>query len=193
MNSRTRTVLAVAAFAVVALGAITFAVRSSRTPTSQTPAEEAAKRAKESEIAGLSIKGAGVEQRDAQGKLQWRVTAGGQMGFDKQKQTVVGKQVRFEVIQQDKPTVVVRAPQFEADYRNRKLVFQQGVNGDLGQPGQGTFAVNRIDYDLSTGKLVGSGGAKFVRGQYSAEAPQIVVDTKTKHVRMSGGVTFTRQ
>jgi len=71
------------------------------------------------------------------------------------------------VVEQDKPTVTLRAPKFEADYRNHKLAFSEGINGELVGMGAnpGHFAVNQIAYDLVTGKLIGAGGAKFVQGR----------------------------
>jgi hypothetical protein len=190
MTSRNMMIAVLIGVLVVTVGLLVLATRGGK--HQRVVAAQSAPQAKaDAVLPGVDIQGAQVEQRDPAGKLQWRVRAGGKMGFDKVKQVVTGQQVQFEVVQQDKPTVTLRAPKFEADYHNRKLAFTEGINGDLGN-NQGHFAVNQISYDLATGKLVGTGGAKFVQGPYTAEAQQIVVDTHTRKVRLSGGVRFAR-
>ena len=87
---------------------------------------------------------------------------------------------------------ILQAPVFHADYAAKVLTFDEGVSGRMTEGGA-TFKVNHVVYNFSTQKLVGSGGARFVQGQYVATAREIVVDPKAKKVRLRGGVRFERR
>ena len=159
------------------------------TPTAEKPAAEAEKPAAP---AGIAVEGAEIEQRDPQGKLEWKVTAGGELEFDKDRQTITGKQVKFEIVSTDRLPCVINAPVFHADYGARKLVFDQGVSGHM-TDGSAQFRVNHLSYNFDTSKLIGTGGARFIQGAYSASANEIILDAKAKKVRMRGGVRFEKR
>lgn len=192
MSRYTPVIIVVLALAV-AVGAVLFAVRRSPPPAggkgaaTGTPAAGAATPAPQA----LEVKGAEVEQRDAAGKLQWKVTAGGQLQFDKGRQRAQGRDVHFEIMQAGKPEIIVEAPQFDADYATRKLTFNEGASGHLAD-GSGRFAVKHLEYDLATRKLLGSGGATYAMGPYTASAPELVLDTASKKLRLKGGLQFRR-
>jgi Na+-transporting methylmalonyl-CoA/oxaloacetate decarboxylase gamma subunit len=174
----------------VAVGAIFLAVR--RSPVEpEKQAAETAKKADETKPQAVGVHGAEIEQRDAQGKLQWKVSAGGELAFDKERQIATGKNVKFQVMQGEKAPVTISAPAFEADYPSRKLTFSQGVSGQV-TDGSSRFSVGQIVYDFGTKKLQGSGGVTFVHGMYTATAQEIVVDPVHKKVRLRGGVKFAR-
>lgn len=156
-----------------------------------TPVAPAAKPEPASKVPGVSVQGAEIEQRDPAGKVQWKVTAGGDLVFDKDRQTVTGQNVTFEMVQQDQTPIVVKASEFQANYNSRKLTFSKGVSGRM-TDGSAHFTVNHLVYDFDTKKLTGTGGAKFVQGNYKAVSDNIVVDWKVKKVRMRGGVRFTK-
>lgn len=139
---------------------------------------------------GVKVEGAEIEQRDPRGELEWKVTAGGQLEFDKERQLITGRDVQFEMVQKDKLPLIIQAPAFEADYAGGQVRFSDGVSGRLSD-GSAQFRVNRMVYQFSTRKLVGTGGAKFVQGKYTATADKIVLDARAKKVRLSGGVKFT--
>jgi lipopolysaccharide export system protein LptA len=139
---------------------------------------------------GVNVEGAEIEQRDPAGELEWKVTAGGQIEFDKDTQVVTGSQVRFEMLQKNRLPVIIEAPVFRADYVGGKATFDQGVRGHYSD-GSAHFQVNHLVYDFHTRKLTGTGGAKFVQGKYTATGDKIVLDAKEKKVRLTGGVKFT--
>lgn len=175
---------------VLSVGAIYLAAH--RHP--QTP-EQAAATAAKAETSGqpqaVQVSGGQIEQKDPSGKVEWKVTAGGDLQFDKDRQVAVGKDVKFEMVQTGKAPVTVNAPVFEANYTTRKLTFTQGVTGQLSDA-TSRFTANRLEYDFDTKKLLGNGGAQFVQGQYVATAQEIVVDAAHKKVRLRGGVKFTK-
>ena len=192
MSRFTPIIIVVVALAL-AVGLIVFAVRQ-RPPAATTPAPgkaPATATAPSGASPQVAVKGAEVEQRDKLGKLQWKVTASGDLQFDKGRQVAHGRDVQFQIMQADKPNILIRATSFEANYNAKKLSFEQGVSGRLAD-GSGEFSVQRLEYDLTTKKLVGSGGARFTQGQYTATAPEIVLDTAHTKVRMRGGVQFSK-
>lgn len=189
-------IIAVGAVLLLTLGAIYIAVWKSQ-PTQDSTPNAAAPTAVAGPTpatpgqkpAGVTIEGADLEQRDPQGRLEWKVTAAGEFEFDTKQERITGHDVQFEMLQQDKLPVIIVAPVFDADYAARKLTFGQGVKGHL-KDGSAHFQVSRLVYDFDTKKLVGSGGAHFVQGQNSASAQEIVLDAAAKKVRMRGGVRF---
>lgn len=189
-------IITVAVLLLVALGVIFFAVRSSNSgqqvsqagvPTPAGPSVPGQQ--PQQKPPGMTIEGAGLEQRDPQGRLEWKVTAAGDLEFDTGKQTVSGRDVEFEMLSQDRLPVIVLAPVLDANYDTKQLTFSQGVRGHL-KDGSAHFQVNHLVYDFATKKLVGSGGAKLVQGQNTATAQEIVLDAVTKKVRLRGGVRF---
>lgn len=137
----------------------------------------------------LAVKGAELEETGPDGQVKWRVTAGGELQYDKDGDLVIGNNVEFVIVQKQLTPLKVTAQRFTADYRKRKLTFEQGVQGRL-TGNAGSFAVGRLEYQFSTGKLIGTGGASFVRGPYRATAQQLVVDTAAQRVRLRGDVRF---
>jgi hypothetical protein len=160
------------------------------TPAATPPTPAAATGPKGSP--GLSLEGARIEQRDPAGQLEWSVVAHGDLEFDKDSQTVTGRDVHFEVANKAEMPYLVQAPLFRADYDNKVLTFEQGVTGRMAD-GSASFRVNHVTVNFTTQKLVGSGGARYTRGPYLATAREIVVDPKAKKVRLRGGVRFERR
>lgn len=189
--SKSLPILIGVAVLIMAVGAIYLAAH--RPP--QTPAEQAAASVPKADTTAksqaVSVSGAQIEQKDPAGNVEWKVTAGGELQFDKERQVAIGKDVKFQLMQAGKTPVTVSAPVFEANYIKKKLTFTQGVSG-LMTDDSSRFNVNRMEYDFATRKLLGSGGAKFVQGQYVATAQEIVVDVAHKKVRLRGGVKFAR-
>jgi hypothetical protein len=185
--------IAVALLVVLAtVGVIYYAVRHNGATSNGPQAPVSVpKPAEEKPAPTVDVQGAEIEQKGPTGKLEWKVKAGGKLSFDKDNQRAEGKNVKFQIIQADKSPVVVEAPVFEADYKNKKLIFTEGVKGELTN-GLGRFSVARLEYDFATRKLLGSGGVQFYHMQYKAVADQIVVDTTNKKVRLRGGVRFAR-
>ena len=188
MSSRTTPLIVVLLVLAAACGAIYLGMRL---PVQRQPAQPPAEQPSEKPQA-LDVQGAEIEQRDASGKLQWKVSAAGKIEFDKDRGLARGRDVKFEMSQQGQPQVIVQAPLFEADYKSGKLTFDKGVSGRMSD-GSAQFEVSRLEYQLDTRKLVGWGGARFVHGSYQATAAEMVVDARNKKVRLRGGVRFTRQ
>ncbi|MCE5240603.1 hypothetical protein LLH23_19255 [bacterium] len=190
--------LVVAAVLLITVGAIYLGMRHSQEPADTAPpgppapVAEATKPQPGKAAPGLAVEGAKIEQRDPQGQLEWSVIARGELEFDKDQQTVTGRNVQFEMTSKAKMPCILQAPVFHADYAAKVLTFDEGVYGRMTEGGA-TFKVNHVVYNFSTQKLVGSGGARFVQGQYVATAREIVVDPKAKKVRLRGGVRFERR
>lgn len=180
-------VFVVLAVLILMVGALRFAMRPPSTAGEPTGGAPVAK--KDFIPQKTSVEGAEMEQRDASGKLQWKVAADGELGFDKTRQIAQGKNVTFQLMQADKSPLVVKAPAFEANYNTRKLTFTRGVSGRLSDQ-SGGFSAAWLEYDFATGKLLGSGGASFSYKQYKATAQEIVVDSHDQKVRMRGDVRF---
>ena len=169
-------------------GALLLAVRSrSVEPPTPPPAAAPGKQATPAKLPGIKVEGALLEERGPDQQLQWRVTAGGELQYDKDTAVVLGRQVKFQVLHKNDATVTVLAPRFTADYNTRRLTFEDGVKGTLAEA-PARFEVARLVYEFDTGKLVGTGGAKFSKPAYSATAAKLVVDTKRRKVRLTDGV-----
>lgn len=175
----------------VAIGAITLAVRRSPAPVGEEAAQALKKAAEPAGTPAVGVHGADIEQRDKFGKLEWKVAAGGELQYDKDRQVALGKNVKFQIVQADKVPVTISAPAFEANYGARKLIFTEGVQGQL-TDGSSRFSVSRLEYDFNTKKLQGHGGVRYTQGLYTATAQEIVVDPVQKKVRLRGGVKFAR-
>lgn len=174
---------------VVAVAAILFALHKSN--ETQAPEKQAAKHpAEQPKEQALSIQGAQIEQKDKFGKVEWKVKAAGTLQFDKNQQVGLGKNVQFEIVQNGKTPIIVKAPSFRADYKAKKLLFTDGVSGRMTTV-EATFKASRLEYDFDTRKLIGSGGAEYHQGGCTATAGTIVVDVNTAKARLSGGVKFS--
>lgn len=193
--------IVVAAVMLITGGAIYLGVRQSAEPAAPAAppalakAIEAAKAAEPGRpqgAPGLSLEGTKIEQRDPEGQLEWSVVARGELEFDKDSQTIAGRDVHFEMASKTRMPYLLQAPAFRADYAAKVLTFDEGVTGRMAD-NSATFRVNHVTFNFSTQKLVGSGGARFVQGQYLATAREIVVDPKAKKVRLRGGVRFERR
>jgi len=154
-------------------------------PTPVKPAEE------KSQKPAVRVRGAQIEQRDASGALQWRVMAAGEIEYDDEHGLARGQDTRFEMIREGKTPLVLKAPKFEANYKSGRLTFSKGVTGSM-TDGSARFSVNNLQYQFDTGKLVGSGGARYVHGSYQATADTIVIDVRAKKARLRGGVCFSK-
>jgi len=142
--------------------------------------------------AGLNVQKAQIEQRDPQGQLEWRVTARGELEFDKERQIITGRDITFELLQQEALPCVIQAPVFYADYNARKITFAKGVRGQISD-GSAQFSVAHLVYDFDSYKLKGTGGVRFIHGPYIATADEILLDGKAKKVRLRGGVRFEKR
>ena len=189
--TKTTPILVVLLVLAVAVGAIYLAVRRSPDQSGEQAVQALTKAAEPPQAQAVGVHGADIEQRDKSGKLEWKVTAGGQLQFDKDRQVALGKNVKFQIIQADKVPVTLSAPAFEANYGTRKLTFSKGVQGQV-TDASSRFSVSRIEYDFNTKKLQGSGGVRYMQGLYTATAQEIVVDPAHKKVRLRGGVKFAR-
>ncbi|NPV47168.1 MAG: hypothetical protein HPY69_09410 [Armatimonadetes bacterium] len=187
MSSR-RSIGIALAVALLTAGALLVTMRSRGRSVDTPPAVGDATRQPKA-LPKLAVKGAELEEKGPDGQVKWRVTAGGELQYDKDGDLVIGNNVEFVIVQKQLTPLKVTAQRFTADYRKRKLTFEQGVQGRF-TGNAGSFAVGRLEYQFSTGKLIGTGGASFVRGPYRATGQQLVVDTAAQRVRLRGDVRF---
>jgi hypothetical protein len=96
------------------------------------------------------------------------------------------------VVQQGQVPVTVTAQHFTADYPGKKLVFEQGVQGQLAG-NAGRFTVKKLEYQMATGKLIGARAVRFEKTGYTATARTLVVDTNRQRVRLEDGVLSTKR
>ncbi len=146
----------------------------------------------ESADRGVSIRGGEIVQKDEEGRVLWRVKADGDMTYDDKADVVEGVNIEFEINRRGKPSIGIKAPSFKADYAAQLVTFPQGVTGKL-LDAPGNFSAQHLEYQLTTAKLIGTGGVRFQRGHYSAGADQLVVDINNPEVRMHGNVNLTRR
>jgi len=191
MSSRLWPIVIAGAVVAGTVAAVMLAVR--RQPTQEAPAQSVARAPapKQSQQPAIALKGGHMERRDPSGKLLWRVAADGEIEFDQANEVARGRDVKFEMVHEGKTPVIVKAPVFEANYKAQKLTFSEGVAGTL-TDGSGSFRVNRLEYEFSTRKLIGTGGSKYIQGRYQATADTIVIDFPNKKARLRGNVKFTR-
>lgn len=188
MSSRKGVAAVVIGVVVLTAAALLLTMRSRGRPAGETP-YAAKPAAKSEELPKLAVKGAELEEKGPDGQVKWRVTAGGDLQYDKDGDLIIGNDVEFVIVRKRLTPLTVTAARFTADYQGRKLTFEQGVKGQL-IGNAGSFAVGRLEYHFSTGKLIGTGGASFAKGPYKATAQELVVDTVAEQVRMRGGVQF---
>lgn len=183
---------AVIAVVVLVLTVATIYLAAHRHPSA--PGEQAGPRLPKNEgklPQAVQVSGGQIEQKDKSGQVLWRVSAAGELEFDKDRQVAVGKNVKFELTQAGKSPITMDAPAFEANYNKQKLIFSQGVTGQMPDKAS-RFKVNQMEFDFATRKLLGTGGVQFSQGQYTATAKEIVVDTAQRKVRLRGGVQFMK-
>ncbi len=140
---------------------------------------------------GVSIRGGEIVQKE-DGRVLWRVKAKGEMTYDDKADVVRGTDIEFEINREGKPSISIKAPSFEADYAAKLVIFAQGVTGEL-LDAPGDFVASRLEYQLTTEKLIGTGGVELHRGGYSAGAHTLVVDTRSRQIRMHGNVRLSRR
>jgi hypothetical protein len=190
MPSRTGILIVTALVVGITAGALYLAGRT-RGREAQSGNPPKAGGSKPEVLPGVQVHGAELEERGADGKLRWKVTAGGDLQFDKNRGLVIGKSVKFVALQQGQVPVTVTAQHFTADYQGRKLVFEQGVQGRLAGDA-GRFTAKQMEYQMATGKLIGA-DAILLKGGFEATAPRLVVDTRGRKVRLEGGPRFVRR
>ncbi len=141
---------------------------------------------------GVNIRGGEIVQKDEDGRVLWRVKAEGEMTYDDKADVVRGTDIEFEINRQGKPSIGIKAPSFKADYAAKLVTFPQGVTGEL-LDAPGDFVASRLEYQLTTEKLIGTGGVELHRGSYSAGADKLVVDVRNREIRMHGNVRLSRR
>jgi len=159
------------------------AIRPAATET-QTPQAEAADK-------GVHIRGGEIVQKDEEERVLWRVRADGDMTYDDEADVARGTDIEFEINRQGKPSIGIKAPSFKADYGAKLVTFSQGDSGEL-LDASGDFSAPHLEYQLTTEKLIGTGGVTLHRGHYSAGADKLVVDMRNRQIRMSGNVRLER-
>lgn len=189
MRRRLGLVFSLVLVVAVTGAALWLAVRSRNAPSSPAAASRPPTKpaTAPAPLPTVKVEGAVLEERGPDGQLQWRVTAGGELQYDKDRTVVVGRAVKFVLLHKTNTTVTVLAPRFTADYDARRLTFEAGVKGAIA-PAAGQFEVPRLVYEFDTGKLVGSGAVRFTRPGYTATATKLVVDTRRRKVRLDDGV-----
>jgi hypothetical protein len=159
-------------------------LKSTPPETRKTPDEPADR--------GVSIQGGEIIEKDEEGRVLWRVKADGDLTYDDKTEVVEGANIEFEINRRGKPSIGINAPSFKADYAAKVVTFPEGVSGRL-LDAPGDFSVERLEYQWTTAKIIGTGGVRFHRGHYSAGADQLVVDINNPEVRMHGNVKLTRR
>ncbi len=150
-------------------------------PPSAQPAEK-----------GVRIEGGEVVEKDEQGRMLWRVRADGKITYDDKTNVLRGSDIEFEVARQGQPAVKVQATDFVADYAGRRIEFANGVGAVLTDQ-SGDFQVEKLEYHMTTQKLIGTGGVKLRHGAYVASADRLVVDIKNGQTRLHGDVLLARR
>ena len=143
------------------------------------------------ELRDLTIEGAEVTRKDADGNVLWRLSAAGEFDFGRDTQTLRAADVRWELMRPGEEKLIVEAPEFLASYPERTLTFSQGVQAYTADRSQ-LFEMPELVYQIDTEKLVAAGRVRFRYGRHQATASRLVIDNRTEQVRMSGGVRFTR-
>lgn len=158
-------------------------------PADVTQSQETGEQPPEDDAPKIVFEGGEWTKTDADGTLLWRVKAEGEIKYEEDERRLRAAGIVFEVYRQGKPAVRLRAPQFLADYDGRRLTFEQGIRGEL-IGAVGHFTVNQIEYQAANNKLVGTGGAEFVYGGYSARAETLVIDVENAKTRLRGDVVL---
>lgn len=135
----------------------------------------------------MSVEGANVTQRDEQGNPVWSLQAETEMKVDAAKGRAEAENVRWSLQQGTDTEWVVEAPQIVIDYETGRLAFSTGVKVRSAD-GARQFSVPILRYEPDTKRLIGEGGARFSQGGTVIAGERIVVDTKAKTVRLSGGM-----
>jgi hypothetical protein len=155
-------------------------------PEQTQPPEDAPAQEQEPKIV---FEGGEWTKKDADGTLLWRVQAEGEIKYEEDRRRLEATGVALEVYRRGEPAVRIEAPKFIADYEGRRMTFQQGIHGEL-IGAVGRFSVNEIVYQSTNRKLVGTGGAEFIYGGYSARAETLVIDVKNAKTRLRGDVVL---
>ncbi|MFO7946372.1 MAG: hypothetical protein R6V19_06140 [Armatimonadota bacterium] len=140
----------------------------------------------------IVLEGGEWTQKDSQDRVLWHVKAGGEIAYDEDARQLTGDDIAFEVHRQGQPAVALEAPHFSADYEGQRLIFTEGVRGELVGRSE-HFTIGTVVYEAANNKLVGSGGGEFEYGQYSARADTLVIDVKNQKTRLQGNVVLARR
>lgn len=149
-------------------------------PAPGTPAEGALK-------GQVEVEGAQVTKRDEQGNLVWALEAETQVSLDPETKQATAQNVRWSLQQGAKAEWIVEAPALVIDYETGRLRFSEGVRVRSAD-GARRFRVGRLTYEPDSKRLIGEGGAQMESNQVTVTGARLVVDTRARQVRLSGGV-----
>ncbi len=121
-----------------------------------------------------------------EGRIIWRASFGGEIELDQKGRTARAEQVDWRFEGEGFQGLTITAPVMVADYNAGTLRFSGGVviateEGDL------RFSANEVSYQFDTHKLIASGDVSFRQGAYSGRVRELVVDNRTKTLRLKQG------
>jgi lipopolysaccharide assembly outer membrane protein LptD (OstA) len=122
-----------------------------------------------------------VEEKDAQGRLLWRLKAQGRFTADKEAGRASGEQVRWELVTPDHRWLA-EARAVQLDYRARRALFTGGVQVKSADAPL-AYRTGRLVYQMDTGKLVAAGPVELQIHGLTLVAARAVVDTATRELR----------
>lgn len=135
----------------------------------------------------VEVEGAKVTKRDEQGNLVWALEAETQVSISPETRQATAQNVRWSLQQGAKAEWIVEAPALVIDYETGRLRFTEGVRV-CSADGARRFRVGQLTYEPETKRLIGEGGAQMESNQTVVTGGRLVVDTRAKQIRLSGGV-----
>ncbi len=150
------------------------------------PGEEPAETQAPIEVAGTEL--TVVED----GEVVWRASFGGQIELDQQGRTGRAEQVDWQFEGKGFEGLAVRAPLMVADYDMKELRFSSGVDIEA-EKGDLRFSANDVTYQFGTHKLIATGDVRFQSGAFAGEAEELVIDNRSRTIRLKRGQLTRRQ
>lgn len=135
----------------------------------------------------VEVEGAKIAKRDEHGNVVWALEAETQVSLNPETRQATAQNVRWSLQQGAKAEWIVEAPALVIDYETGRLHFSQGVRVRSAD-GARRFRVGQLTYEPESKRLIGEGGAQMESQQLTVTGARLVVDTRARQVRLSGGV-----
>jgi len=187
-------VVVVAILAAATMAYTTWAVRRANPtgvpkPDYKTPSAPGKYTDKGRRILGnVQIEGPSIVQRDEQGNEVWSARTVGELQVSDEDQRVSATGVVW-TLKRGKDTVTLRSESMELGWTGGDVTFGGDIDIRAGETRR--FIAKQARFETSTEKVICDGGVRWELDRYSAAADKLVIDVKSRKIRLRGNVKLS--